>query len=68
MKNWKKVFESPIRHRAEIVKAVLEDHHMFPVIVDKKDSSYLMGHYEVLVDVEFVLNAIKIIEDDIAFE
>lgn len=68
MENWKKVFETPILYRAEIVKAVLDDQQMFPVIVSKKDSSYLMGHYEVLVDVEHVLNAIKIIQDDIRFE
>jgi len=68
MENWKKVFESPIRHRAEIVKAVLDDNQMFPVLISKKDSSYLWGHYEVLVDVEHVLNAIKIIQDDIRFE
>ncbi|MDN4166077.1 DUF2007 domain-containing protein [Cytophagales bacterium LB-30] len=68
MKNWKKVFEAPILHRAEIVKAVLEDHDMFPVIIDKKDSSYLFGHYEVMVEADHVLRAIKIIEDDIRFE
>ena len=69
MENWQKVFSSGMLHRAEIVKAVLEDHGLLPVIVNKRDSAYnSFGFYEVLVKQEEVLTAMKIITDDILFE
>lgn len=68
MNNWQKVYFSDKIYRAEIVKAVLEDNGMQPVIINKKDTSYHIGHYEVFVAQEDVLKAIKIIEDDIRFK
>ncbi|MFC2186602.1 hypothetical protein [Peijinzhouia sedimentorum] len=56
-------------HRAEIVKAVLEDSGLMPVVVNKQDSLYNnFGNYEVLVKTDEVLKAMKIITDDILFE
>ena len=46
---WQKVFEDHSGHRAEIVRAVLEDKGLSPVIVDLKDSSYHFGKIEVRV-------------------
>jgi hypothetical protein len=69
MENWQKVFSSGMLHRAEIVKAVLEDNGFMPVIVNKRDSLYNnFGNYEVLVKQDEVLKAMKIITDDILFE
>ncbi len=69
MENWQKVFSSGMLHRAEIVKAVLEDNGMMPVVVNKRDSLYNnFGNYEVLVKPDEVLTAMKIITDDILFE
>lgn len=68
MKNWKKVYEDSAAYRAEIVKAILEDRQMSPVLISKKDSSYQFGHFEVHVAPEFILGAIKIVEEEINFE
>ena len=68
MNNWQPVFKDSREHRAEIVRAVLEDHHMNPVLINKKISAYGLGDYEILVAPDFVIRAIKIIKDDIKFE
>jgi len=68
MKGWQKVFDTEHNYRAEIVKSVLEDHGMNPVVINKKDSSYNnFGAHEVHVSSEDVLEALKIIENDINF-
>lgn len=67
MNKWQKVFTDPSMHKAEIVKAVLEDHNMNPVIVNKQDSNYKFGFYEVYVYPDEVLKAIKLINDEIKF-
>lgn len=65
--NWQKVYITNLHYRAEIVKAVLTEHDIPSVIVDKQDSAYHFGHIEVYVAPEQVLIAIKIIEDGIDF-
>ncbi|GJM28561.1 MAG: hypothetical protein DHS20C17_11960 [Cyclobacteriaceae bacterium] len=66
---WHKVFSTDQMHKAEIVKAVLTDHSMNPVLINKKDSSYHnFGEIEVHVTSEFILRARKIVEKDINFE
>ncbi len=67
--NWHKVFSTDQMHKAEIVKAVLIDHQMNPVLINKKDSSYQnFGEIEIHVTAENILRARKIIENDINFE
>jgi hypothetical protein len=67
--DWQPVFSTDQPHRAEIVKAVLDEHHMNPVLINKKDSSYHnFGEIEVHVSSEFTLRARQIIENDIDFE
>ena len=68
MSDWQKVFTDRLEYRADIVMAVLTDAGYQPVLINKKDSSYQWGYFEVLVAPIFVLKAIKIIEDDIKFE
>ncbi|MGF1638797.1 MAG: hypothetical protein ACFCUU_17105 [Cyclobacteriaceae bacterium] len=68
MKNWQKVFETQILHRAEIVKSVLSEAMIDGIIVNKKDSMYNLGYFEVHVARESVLNAIKLINENIKFE
>lgn len=65
---WQKVYSTHMMYRAEIVKAVLEDHHLSPVLVDKQDTSYHFGTVEIYVAPDEVINAMKIIEDDISFK
>jgi hypothetical protein len=68
MSNWQKVFSDKLEYRAEIVMAVLKDAGFQPVLINKKDSSYQWGYFEVLVAPSYVLKAIKIIENDISFK
>lgn len=67
MNNWKRIYHTKQAYRAEIVKAVLEDNGMQPVLINKKDSNYHFGYYEIYVAPDFVLPAIKIINDEITF-
>ena len=68
MSNWVSVYTTPAAHRAEIVKAVLEEEELNPVIINKKDSSYKFGYYEVLVVEEEAVEAAQLIRDEIEFE
>lgn len=69
MNNWTIVFESKQEYKAEIVKDVLTDRQLDPVIVNKKDSAYnIFGQYEVYVAPEHAVRAIRVIENDIKFQ
>lgn len=68
MSNWQKVFSDKHEYRAEIVIAVLKDSGLQPVLVNKKDTAYQFGHFEVLVAPDDVIRALKIIENDIEFK
>ncbi len=69
MSKWSKVYESKMPYRAEIVKDILDQKGINAIIMDKKDSAYdIFGQLEVHVNVESVLNALKIIENDIKFK
>lgn len=68
MSEWQKVFQDKQEYRAEIVKAVLADNGMQPVLLTKKDSAYQFGHYEILVSPDHVMRALKIINEEIRFE
>lgn len=67
MVEWQKVYQDPQQYRAEIVKAILEEHDLDPVLVDKKDSAYQFGHFEVHVAADNVIRALKIINEEIRF-
>jgi hypothetical protein len=66
--NWQKIYKSGVIHRAELVKAVLEDNGIEAVIINKKDSMYNFGEYEVFVNRDHVIKALKIVSDEIKFE
>lgn len=68
MGSWQKVYSDKLEHRAEIVKAVLEEHGIQPVLVNKKDTAYHWGQFEIHVSPDEVIQAIKIINDDITLE
>jgi len=69
MSKWSKVYESKMPYRAEIVKDILDQKGINAIIMDKNDSAYyIFGQFEVYVNVESVLNALKIIENDIKFK
>jgi len=64
---WQKVFSTQQRYQAEIVKAVLEDQQLNPVLIDKQDRAYHFGPIEIYVAPDCVISALKIISDDIRF-
>lgn len=68
MNNWQSVFTDERQHRIDIVKRVLEDNDMDPVVVNKKISGYGLGNFEVMVAPDHVIKALKIIKEDIKFE
>lgn len=68
MNNWQKVYTTPNGHQAEIVKGVLETHELPAVVMNRKDSSYLFGYFEVFVNAEDATTALTIIADEIKFE
>ena len=68
MSDWETVYESGVLVRLEIVKGVLENAGIEVVKVNKKDSTLLIGTYELKVKNEHVLKAIQIIENEIKFE
>jgi len=70
MKDWTVVYNSQISSRTEIVKGVLTDRGINAVIVNKKDSTLHLDHgqIEVLVQQSSVLEAMKIINDEITFD
>ena len=70
MKDWTVVYKTPISSSAEIVKGVLMDRGITAVIINKKDSSIQInnGQVEVMVPRDQVLNAMKIVNDEITFE
>jgi hypothetical protein len=58
---WEVVYRCTAAYKAEILRAILEDHEIPAVIVDKKDSSYLIGEIEVYVHQANVLIATQLI-------
>lgn len=68
MKNWQVVYKSDNSHRVEIVRAILDEKELNPVLINKKDSNYHFGLFEIYVSPDNVIPAIKIIDNDIKFE
>lgn len=49
-KNWVCIYSTDTIHLAEIAKAVLEEHDIESVIINKKDSNHLFGYIEIYVN------------------
>lgn len=60
---WEKIFSTTEQYRAEILKALLEEEDIVNVIVNKRDSSYLIfGEIELFVKREDILKAKRIVD------
>ena len=69
MDKWQKVFETENNIRASMVSDLLKEKGLNPIIVNKKDSSLNnFGQLEILVSPEDVLQALKLINEDLEFE
>ena len=66
--DWEVVYKTGNSYHAEIIKGVLKENMIDAVIINKKDSNYHFGHFEVVVQRDSILKAIKIIKDDIKFK
>ena len=64
---WKSVYLTEQQYKAEIVKGVLVENDINAVVVNKKDDAIKFGVFEVHVSVDHIIQAIKIIDDDISF-
>ena len=49
MTNWVKVFETKNVFKAELLKNELLTHEIMGVVLNKQDSNYLIGYYEIQV-------------------
>jgi hypothetical protein len=67
-KNWEKVFETHFQHQAEITKDLLEQQDIAAVIINKQDSSYHFGRYELYVPLKDAIIAKTIVVNEISFE
>jgi hypothetical protein len=67
MSTWQTIYKSSLEHQVAIVRDVLAGADISAVIIDKKDHNYNMGVFEVRVNQEHVLRAIKLIQDEIDF-
>jgi hypothetical protein len=61
--NWVKIHTVSQEYNAEMIKGMLAEHDINCVLVNKKDSSYLIGEIEIYVDVEHAFIAKQILTD-----
>ncbi len=54
-KDWVCIYSTDKLHLAEIAKAILHEHEIESVVVNKKDSNYLFGNVELYVNRENAL-------------
>lgn len=65
--NWQKIFDTSFAHQAEIVQGYLEQQDIAAVIINKQDSSYHFGRYELYVPLKDAIIAKTIIVNEISF-
>lgn len=69
MTSWQQVYINRNEVRAKIVRDILNTNGINAVIVPKKDRSLNdFGNFEVVVNRDDVITAIKMIQDEIRFE
>lgn len=65
--DWVKLYENNLQYRVQIVKDFLEDNDIDCFLVDKKDSAYQFGTFQLFVKRDNVLRANKLIDDHLTF-
>ncbi|MCK4676969.1 MAG: DUF2007 domain-containing protein [Bacteroidales bacterium] len=58
---WTKIYSSTLLYKVEILKGLLAENNIQSVIVNKKDSVYLIGEIELFVNVEDAFRAKQIL-------
>ena len=59
---WVCLFGSRHLYKAEILKALLNEHDISSVIINKQDSAYLFGDIELYVILDDILKAQQVLE------
>ena len=69
MKDWSVAYKTALLSRAEIVKGILISSGIDAIVINKQDTTLHLTHgmVEVMVPSKKVLHAIKIVNDEIAF-
>lgn len=62
-KDWRLVFSTDKSYEAEMIRAFLESAGLEPVVMNKRDSSFLFGDIDVYVSPEQEEQALSIIKD-----
>lgn len=63
MDNWVAVFETDQAYRAEMVKDILCDHNIEAIVLNQKDSSYIMlGSIRVMINQKDIEKATEILK------
>lgn len=63
MKDWVSIYSSHKQQNAEIVKGILTHNDIYSVVLNKQDSFYKFGDYEVFVKREDVVKAKYILQN-----
>lgn len=66
-KDWQLVYSTDKPYKAELVRCMLEESGVEPIIMNKQDSSYMFGEIEVYVhpdQYEQALNTVKSSENE----
>ncbi len=58
---WTKIYSSTLLYKVEILKGLFAENNIRSVIVNKKDSAYLIGEVELFVNVEDAFRAKQIL-------
>jgi hypothetical protein len=61
---WIKVFSAGEEYQAEVIKSLLENNGLLPVLLDKKDDEFRLGVAEVYVSPEEAEKAKAVIADN----
>ncbi len=62
-KNWSKIYSSNKPYEVEIIKKNLDDNNINSVIINKQDSSFIIGSIELYVNDKDISKAKKIIDE-----
>ena len=68
MRDWQPVYKDTREYRVDIVKSILENKGFSPVKVNKTVTAHGFGNFEIFVDADSVIRAIRIIKEEIKFE
>ena len=61
---WIKVYDSGEEYQAVLIKDLLENHGLHPVLMDRRDDEFMIGDAQVFVSVEEEEKALQIIAEN----